>query len=534
MRAPTSRGEKPGLYSGFAGMNTERGSVALENPQAQAFTLLDGLICTPDGVLVTEPHRRLIDRSELGSIVYIAPTRAGGAVYCLTTPQQRTPTSGIDYTTPPAGQVRMRFEWTPFASRPSIYVLGGTPASGDGNGMATPTGTSIVSQAFLPIPDRRALLGARALLPVTANPNITNWSIATSGLTSASAAASVQGRIVLLGEPGSTRLLVSRVAQPSTWPNDETPGDPSVIKAFFLDIGPVMPEGAVALAAFEADKLAIFSRTRGVVYKCSPDLTKWELLPGVESPVGVIGSRAVQPVGDEVFFCSDRGIHSLRRSDENGVTVFTRPLSEPVAGRYAELLDDLHAGNLGLVNMAYDPRSGTLHTFFPLDGASVRLSLRLAPDRTQADTPGTWYESNSDSVFCAAWDGTRMLLGCDDGSLYEESPKDKNLEPPPGRAVTPILWLGSMNEVKQATQLMLIADGHGDVVISAEDDIGRDLGSVVFSFSGEDGAAPEELPGERRHTRPFERRFTGVRFTIEVQPKSRVRIYGFGVVTKEA
>ena len=532
MRSRSSTSERQSLYSGFSGLNTERGSLALESREAQAFIELDGLICTPEGVLTTEPHRRLIDRSALGGIVYIAPEQVGGSAFCVTAPELRVGTEGYNFSAP-ADRVATRLEWTPFVKQPDSRPIGQPPATNAGNGSATPTGTFIGSQAMLRIPDRRIMLGARAMLPTTASPNVSAWNIAGTGLTSIYAAASVQARVVVLGRAGDTELLISRAGDESVWPNDEAPGSSSVIKAFFLDIGPVMPEGAVALAAFEADKLAVFSRTRCVVYRAGVDLNQWEILPGVETPVGCLGPRAVVAVGDEVFFASDRGIHSLRRSDENGVTVFARPLSEKVRTRYVSLLSSLHAKDTGLVNMAYDPSSGSLHTFFPLNSIARRLTLRLSPDRLQSDMPGTWYESSSDSVFCAAWDGSRMLFGCDDGSLFEELPSAIGSPPPPGRAVTPLLWMGSTTDPKQCGQLMLMADGVGEVIVRATDDEGRDLGSVTFPLEAPEGGVSNARAGELRLTQPFERRFVGLRLSIEVNPQTQVRIFGLGAILKD-
>ncbi|CAB4159207.1 hypothetical protein UFOVP708_64 [uncultured Caudovirales phage] len=533
MRSRSSTGERPALYSGFSGLNTERGSIALESPNSQAFVELVGLVCTPDGTLTTEPARRLIDRSVLGGIVYVAPDAPNGVAYCVTAANPRQRIGGYNFSNSINGQPATRFEWTPFVKQPDSRALGQPPSTNAGNGSATPVGTRVESQAMLRIPDRRILLGARAGVPTTASPNVAPWSITGTGLSGLYAATSVQGRIVVLNEAGGTELLVSRAGDETVWPDQETPGDPSVLKAFFLDVGPVMPEGAIAVAAFEADKLAVFSQRRCIVYQAGVSLNDWELLKGVETPVGCIGPRAVIAVGDEVFFASERGIHSLRRSDENGVTVFARPVSESIRTRYAELLASVHAGNSALVNMAYDPSSGSLHAFFPLDGEARRLTLRLSPERIQSDSPGSWYESVHDNVFCAAWDGRRMLLGCDDGSVYEEVPSQPLLEPPPGRAVTPMLWLGSLTEPKQASRLMLLADGVGEVIVRASDDEGRDLGAVEFSLTPPPDGVSAAQAGERSLTQPFPRRFTGLRLTIEVNPKSRVRIFGLGVIVKE-
>lgn len=501
MKSQNSTGQSVKLYRGFAGIDAAASEVNMETPDAQALVSLDNAWCSPYGYLSNErPITPVGDEQSAVSHVRFYAGRVRAVVYAAR-----------------------------LAGRTNLRVL-------DRPGAAQPEWPADVSPASCVFNNKTIVVGGRALMPQAFDG--TSWSeLSSDDAKGAKFSCVVSNRLVLAGfDRNKTEIIVSRVDREDILASDEEPGESSVIKAFRINVANLLgtADEIKGVAAFETNKLAIFTNDRTIVYSAPADQTQWQLDPRVNVNVGTISHNTIAASGDEVFFCSRVGVHALRRSSLNGETVFTRPLSRRVERIYRRLVGMVR--NKADISAMFDPDNGRYTVFFPVGAVCHRLSLDVSPRATEdSDSIGMWSLSSFAGLTCGDALAGNSVFGSASGLMtlgaeYDSGPRGA------GAAVTPILWHGDILSIKQSHTLLLHASGNGRVVVRAESESGRDLGAVAFDIAteGEPRTDVAGVPLLEQFERPFSNSYTGLKLTIEIEDgNEQVRIFAVGIRQKE-
>lgn len=491
------------LYKGFAGLNTTTSDVAAENKDAQPFASIDNLWCSPQGGYLSNesPLSRIGPEQDHVSHIRFYASRPKAFAYAARmggyTELRVAETGG-------KSAIRLPRE-AAIAScvfnRKVIFTFGGVPQSFDGFVFAELTASDAKGAKFC---------------------------------------CSVANRLVLAGyDAAPTELVISRVNDENTLASDEDPGESSVIKAFRLNVGNLLgtADYITGIAAFESNRLAVFTNDRVLVYVADSDYTKWDLDERVNVNVGAVSHNTIAPVGDEVFFCSRSGVHALQRSSQNGLTVFTQPISRRVQESYRRLLKQ--ADSPAAVSAFFDSDNGRYTVFFPIGGGAVqRLTVDIGqqiPTSAVPDPTQTWPWAASSYAGLTCGDalagytafGSRMgVYGL--GVEYETGSRGE------GVATTPILWHGDIIEPKQSHALVLYASGTGTVTVDATDEMGRQINSVRFELTGDGDSRSDTVPLPSQFQKPFQHTYSGLRLRVKIHAGTeQVRIFALGVRLRE-
>lgn len=499
MKSKNSVGQTLAMYSGFSGVNTSVPDVAMESPQAQAFVFTDNLWCSPDGYLSNErPLARVgTDTDPISHLRFYAgrPTAVAYAVRL-------------------AGATELRI-LDRAGARHDLWPRDATPTS------------CIFNKKVV-------FVGGGSLAPAVFDGSA--WGLLNSADSKgASYCCTVNNRLVFSGyDRNKTEVIVSRVNREDVMASDEVPGEASVTKAFRMNVANLLgtADYVRGVSPFGDGYLAIFTNDRVLVYSAPADYTQWALDTSVNIQVGTISHNTISAVGDEVFFCSRSGVHSLRRSALNGTTVFTRPLSRQVGSIYRKLLASVR--RQGDISALYDPDNGRYTIFFPVGSSlTYRLALDVVPRADeQSESIGTWSLSSFGGLTCAAALAGNTVAGSIGGFYSVGAEYDDGLRGE-GTADTPFLWHGDILSVKQSQSLVLHASGDGRVIVSATSESGRDLGQVEFDISTGDGPGRTDVLGvpiQSQFERPFRHSYVGVRLRIRVESgEKQVRISAIGI-----
>ncbi len=352
----------------------------------------------------------------------------------------------------------------------------------------------------------------------------------------ASIVSTVQRRLVLAGLPGAdSELWFSRVDREDVFHPDEEPGSADVTKGVKLDVRNLIDasDAIKGVAAFDSNRLAIFTNDRVLVYNLDPDYTKWAYDDKAVIRVGTISHNTICEVGGDLFFCSRMGIHSIRRSALNGVTMYTVPLSFNVTELYRKMLK--RVADPEQVSAVYDPDGGKYNIFFPIqNGTAERLTLSLNPVTQEGgETTGRWTTGNYLGAQCAAFSAGQLTFGTPYGNFDVLDLDDSSDARPVAQFVTPIFWHENINEPKQSLQLSVQASGRGEVLVEAWDETGRGLGSTVFPVGETAGQFPD-IPLIRQFARPFQHRYRGVSLRFTIKSTDHIKINGFAIEVRKA
>jgi hypothetical protein len=437
MRTVTSTKTKRFLYAGFSGLNTSKADIALENQERQAVVSMDNAYCDWRGFLGNERPIESVgeDDARVLSVKWFSLLE-NDAIYAVRT----------------GSGVSMRSLLTGI-SEEDIWPVDAIPA--------------------ICIFNRKAVLTAAGEYPVVYNG--LEWrQLSNPDAFNARFSATVQNRLVLAGySTDPNEIVVCRVNREDILPSDEAPNEASTIKAFRFNIQNLIGSAEVVsgLGVFESTKLAIFTGERVIVYTADPEQTKWALDSSSTINVGTISHNTIAGSANELLYCSRSGVHSLRRSSSNGMTMFTIPLSEPIAELYRSLVDMV--ANKEAISACFDRDSGVYHIFFPVgDRMSYRLSLALDPTSQEGQAPtGRWSLSKFGGLTCGDFLGGRMLFGSIAGMKLQLGETSEGAR---GAAEVefPVLWHGDFISPKLSHQLILYAAGSGVVTISASDEAG--------------------------------------------------------------
>jgi hypothetical protein len=223
----------------------------------------------------------------------------------------------------------------------------------------------------------------------------------------------------------------------------------------------------------------------------------------------------------------------LRRSALNGSTVYTTPLSDDVQELYQSLLDQVD--DKTQVSMTFNPNEGRLHIFFPInDMVSYRLSGALSSSKQEGEqTTIKWSVTKFAGTTCGDYLTGKQLFGSISGMFMVGAWYSNNGARGDGYAHTPILWHKDLFNKKQSLMLVVYASGEGSVIVDAEDETRRQLGSFRFDLPGEDTTNSTGVPLQRQFIRPFQFEYLGVRLRVRIEGEKMVRVFGIGVLTQE-
>ena len=346
--------------------------------------------------------------------------------------------------------------------------------------------------------------------------------------------ATIQNRLIIAGGEGSaTQLKVSRVDNAEVFPEDEDVDAEQVTKAIFFSIKNVIGnQGSIkGLGTFENSRLVIFTEDKGVVYEISTDNTQIAIDDSIIINAGTISHNTIKEVADGVFFCARDGVYRLARSSANGITANIEPMSAKVTRLYRKLISQV--SNPEDISAHYDQDEHQYHIFFPRSNSlCTRLTLTLAPN--DVSESNKWNTGDFNNTQCAAALGGITLSG-NNGQIWEyRYSEDAADEYPTAVVTTPILWHGTMTEIKQSHSMLIQATGEGEIQVEAFDDGGRILSTHNFQIQ-DDLVAGEfpDVPLNRQFNRKLEHRYRGIQLKITIKGKGLIQILGVAINIKK-
>lgn len=487
---------KPFAYQGFAGLDSSRDITALETPKSQHLAVLNNGYCDWRGQIVRDPSFE--HRAGERPVTHVRFFDDDAAVYV-----ERTD-AGLN-----------------FVSERGHALAGVHPS------IAVVTSTVFNQRVQL-------LARARPAYSYDGFQFRRNRSQALDNLRPSFAAAT-QRRMAVAGIPGrETQVHISRVDDEEVWPDDEDEGSENVLRAGFIDIANMLgaAESITGLAAFEQSRLAIFTTARVLIYRIDPDINRWTIDESANINIGCISHNTIVRAGTDLIFCSRSGIHSITRSRDNGILVYSTSLSDKVDLLYAALLNSVEDPKS--ISAVFDQDKAQYHVFFPQPGGVVskRLTLSLNPEGGQprpAFSTGDWLNQR-----CADFSDGTLLVGTS-GGVYRAMPEGQTCPStgaPPLEIETPMLWHGSITDAKQTHSLTLQASGCAELVLDALDaDSGGVIDSMVLEVDGDpDDGRFYDVPLSRQYARKWEHRYRGARYRIRsTRGAGLLRIVGLAI-----
>ncbi|MAH29853.1 MAG: hypothetical protein CL959_04155 [Euryarchaeota archaeon] len=360
------------------------------------------------------------------------------------------------------------------------------------------------------------------------------WSTSTSTV-KPSFGVPIQRRLAVAGfRLKPTEIQFSRVDNPNIFLDEEAPTE-EVTRAAFIDISNLIgtADEITGLGTFEANRLAVFTKDQTLVYIIDPDFEQWQLDSRANLRIGCISHNSIVNAGSDLLFCSRRGIHSIMRSEQNGITIAEASLSDEIEPLYQELVKT--TPNPKSISAVYDQDTQTYHVFFPRPGGqrSVRLSMNFRAGYEMVNF------QLGDTLLprCGTFLGGRLMFGTADG-VYESTDRTftqetgfADLRRSPMRAETPVLWLGDFISTKRTHTLLLQASGQGRFFIEALDDADRLMASIEVNLDRLDKDKHwGDAPLRNDYSFPFNHVFRGVRLrfrTEDLDTDSEVTIISF-------
>ena len=194
---------------------------------------------------------------------------------------------------------------------------------------------------------------------------------------------SIQRRMVVSGIPGKeTQIHFSRVDNEEIFPDDEAADSTNVLRAGFVDIANLLgtADQITGLGAFEQNRLVAFTGDRAIIYKIDPSIDNWLIDDDTFINIGCASHNTICNAGTDLMFCSRSGIHSIKRSEENGILVYSYALSDKVDILYRELFKSVDDPQK--ITAVFDQDMAQYHVYFPQAGGVLckRLTLALNPE----------------------------------------------------------------------------------------------------------------------------------------------------------
>jgi hypothetical protein len=130
---------------------------------------------------------------------------------------------------------------------------------------------------------------------------------------------------------------------------------------------------------------------------------------------------------------------------------------------------------------------------------------------------------------CGAFLFGNFVVGTPLGIYDVGKVEDQDTSTPTLTAKTPVLWTGPFDSRKQSKSLLIQAFGDGELRIDAQDENGRDLGSMAIQLTEADDNGRRSVPLSAQYERPFEHRYRGLQLTFTYSGKGLFRIIGVAI-----
>ena len=334
----------------------------------------------------------------------------------------------------------------------------------------------------------------------------------------------IQRRLAVSGfSDRPTVIEFSRVDDPDIFLAEEAPTE-EVTRASFIDISNLIgtADKIVGMGTFEANRLAVFTQDQTLVYIIDPDFEQWQLDSRANLRIGCVSHNSIVNAGSDLLFCSRRGIHSIMRSEQNGLTIAEASLSDEVEPLYQELVKT--TPDPRMISAIYDQDNQTYHVFFPRRGGTQtkRLSMNFRSGYEMVNF------QLGDTLLprCGAFLGGRLMFGTSDG-VYEATDRVflqdtglSDLRRSPMLAETPVLWLGDFLNSKRTHSLVIQATGAGRFYIDAMDDLDRPMTTIEVNLDRIEGDKHwGDAPLKSDYSFPFNHIFRGVRLRFRTEDK---------------
>ena len=348
---------------------------------------------------------------------------------------------------------------------------------------------------------------------------------------------SVQRRLAVAGINGKeTEIHLSRVDQDEVFPDDEEETSTNALRAGYIDIANIIgtADKITGLGTFEQNRLVVFTSDKAIVYKIDASISNWLLDDNAYINIGCASHNTIQNAGTDLLFCSRSGIHSIKRSEDNGLLVYSYSLSDKIDILYRELFNSVE--NQEDISATFDQDSAQYHVFFPQSGGFLcrRLTLSLNPEAGQAQP------KFSEGEFLNARSGDflngKLLYGTT-GGIYEVlqlETVDDQAYTPDISITTPLLWHGSLEDTKETHSLVIQAAGKGIVNLDAQDLAGRTIGAIVFEVDDtSDDNYFQDVPLSKQYERSWKHRYKAAQYRMTVNSgDGLLRIIGIAVTVR--
>jgi len=346
---------------------------------------------------------------------------------------------------------------------------------------------------------------------------------------------SIARRLAVAGIAGQeTEVHFSRVDNADIFPDDEPDDSESVLRAGIIDVGNLIgtADRITAIASFEQNRLVIFTEDRALIYRIDPDIDQWQIDEAANIRVGCVSHNTVASAGTDLLFCSRSGVHSVKRSEQNGILVSSYTLSDKVDLLYRELINSVEDPKS--ISAVFDQDRAQYHIFFPQPGGTLSrcLTLTMNPELGEDSMP-KFSTSSFLNARCADFLGGELSFGTSAGvytCLTDESTDEDGIYPE-AYIVTPFLWHGSLTDEKQTHSIIFQASGTGIIEMDAQDDKGRILGSMRFEINDNpDDNSFEDVPLSAQYERLWQHRYRAAQYRFRIiESLGLIRINGFAV-----
>jgi hypothetical protein len=348
---------------------------------------------------------------------------------------------------------------------------------------------------------------------------------------------SVQRRLAVAGMPGrETQVHLSRVDQDEIFPEDEDPASNNVLRAGYIDVANLLgtADQITGLGTFEQNRLVVFTADRAIIYRIDPDIDKWVIDDNANINIGCASHNTIANAGTDLLFCSRSGIHSIKRSEDNGILVFSYSLSDKIDLLYRELFQSVP--DKETISAVFDQDTAQYHVFFPQPGDTYCKRLTLAMNPEAGEAQPKFNTGDFLNARCGAFLNGQLVFGTT-GGIYESlkvEDEDPKAFTPEMTIVTPLLWHGSLSETKETYSLIIQAAGKGVIEIDAQDDCGKIVGSLVFEVDDTpDDNYFQDVPLSKQYERKWSHRYRAAQYRIRSKGGGGLlRIIGFAVTVR--
>jgi hypothetical protein len=344
----------------------------------------------------------------------------------------------------------------------------------------------------------------------------------------------IQRRLAVAGIKGrETEVHLSRVDDEETFTDDEPKDSENVLRAGMIDIKNVIgtADQITGLAGFEKNRLVIFTKDQAVIYRVDPDIDKWVIDETANINIGCLSHNTIVNAGTDIVFCSRSGVHSVKRSEDNGILVFSYSLSDKVDLLYRALVASVPDPKL--ISAVFDQDMSQYHIFFPQAGGVLckRLTLSMNPEGGEAQPK--FSEGDFLNSRCGSFLGGDLLFGTTGGifKILEQGTINSKAITPESTFEIPYLWHGSISDYKETYSITIQVAGQGLIEIEGIDIQGKSLGTILVEID----QTPDDnyfgtVPLSRQYERTWQKRYVAAKYRFKIKSSvGLLRVIGFAV-----